>query len=382
MWMGAILLTIFGGLTYIAWRAHVVPMSQSAPGYQTVLSQIASALVGRNWFYYFFQGSTAAILVLAANTSFADYPRLGSIMARDRFLPRQLYNVGDRLVFQNGIILLAVLAAILILVFKGEVNSLIPLYAIGVFLSFTLSQWGMAKRFLRLKAPGWQRSAVISGFGALVTAVVTVVQAATKAVEGAWIVLILIPLLVLFFSKIHKHYIELGNELRLGRDDSLPEITNTVLVLTPSLHKGVLPALAYAKGLSKDVRAIHIDTDPIDSKLLVERWEHWGGGIPLLVLESPYRSLVGPLLHYIDIEKSARPDGMITVVIPEFVTGRWWHGLLHNQSGLLLKIALLSKEGVTTTNMRFHVRGRTREVCMETPPVQTSGGENPCQNPG
>jgi amino acid transporter len=188
--------------------------------------------------------------VLAANTSFADFPRLGSIMARDRFLPRQLYNVGDRLVFQNGIILLAVLASILIVAFKGEVNSLIPLYAIGVFLSFTLSQWGMARRFIKLKGPGWRRSAAISGFGATVTAVVAVVQGATKAVEGAWIVIILIPLLVLLLSRIHRHYIDLGNELRLAREDALPEIANTVLVLTPSLHKGILPALAYAKGLS------------------------------------------------------------------------------------------------------------------------------------
>ncbi len=356
IWMAVILMTMFSGITYIAWRAHVVPMSQDFAGYQTVLSQIASALVGRSWFYYLFQGATAGILVLAANTSFADFPRLGSIMARDRFLPRQLYNVGDRLVFQNGIVLLSVLASVLIVVFKGKVNSLIPLYAIGVFMSFTLSQWGMAKRFIRMKQPGWRRSATISTIGASVTAVVVIVQAVTKARDGAWIVLILIPALVYLFSKINQHYVELGNELRLGPADGIPEINNTVLVLTPSLHKGVLPAISYAKGLSSNVQAVHVDTDPLDSRLLEERWEQWGNGVPLLILESPYRSLVGPLIKYIDAVMMHQPGAMVTVVIPEFVTDKWWHKLLHNQSGLLLKLALLRKEGVTTTNMPYHVR--------------------------
>lgn len=366
--MATILTIVFGGITFIAWRTHVLPIDQNAHGYQTVLSQIASALVGKSWFYYFFQVATALILVLAANTSFADFPRLGSIMARDRFLPRQLYNMGDRLVFQNGIILLASLAAVLIVAFKGEVSALIPLYAIGVFLSFTLSQWGMAKRFARLREPGWRRRAALSGFGALVTAVVVIVQAVTKFTEGAWIVLLLLPALMYMFSKINEHYVELGNELRLKPDDTFPEVRNIVLVLTPSIHKGVLPAISFAKGLSKDVRAIHINTDPLDSRLLEERWDKWGSGIPLLILESPYRSLVDSLIRYVDKIKKDDPNSMITIVIPEFVTGKWWHSLLHNQSGLLLKFALLNREGVVTVNMRYHVQnGKNSE---KTVPVK------------
>ena len=354
--MISLLATLFLGMSYIAWQGHVIPMEQTAAGYQTVPSQIAAAIFGRNWFYYLFQIATALVLILAANTSFADFPRLGSIMARDRFLPRQLYNLGDKLVYSNGIIVLSLLAIALIIIFKGVVNALIPLYAIGVFLSFTLSQAGMVKHFLRLRERGWRRSVIVSGIGAAATAVVCLVQAITKASEGAWIVLILIPALVYLFSKIHQHYIELGNELRLGPDDGFPEIHNAVLVLTPSLHKGVLPALAYARGLSKDARAVHIDTDPMDSALLQERWGQWGDGLPLVILESPYRSLAGPLVEYINVEKASNPDGMITVIIPEFVTGRWWHKLLHNQSGLLLRFALLSMERVTVTNMRYHVR--------------------------
>ena len=354
-WMAFLLGTLFLGVTYIAWKVHVVPMDQNASGYETVTSQIASAVFGRNWFYYLFQGATAAILVFAANTSFADFPRLGSIMARDRFLPRQLYNIGDRLVFSNGIVVLSILASVLIYVFKGEVNALIPLYAIGVFLSFTLSQAGMVKHFMRLREPGWRRSAIISGIGATATAIVAIVQATTKASEGAWIVLILIPTLVLLFSRIHNHYVTLGNELRLTPEDAFVPMNNTIMVLTPSLHKGVLPALEYAKTLSKDVRAIHVDTDPLDSALLEERWEQWSGGIPLIILESPYRSLIVPLMQYLDVAMRESPNQMITVVVPEFVTAKWWHGFLHNQSGLLLKFALLFKKGIVTTNMRYYV---------------------------
>ncbi|HEY3297936.1 MAG TPA: APC family permease [Armatimonadota bacterium] len=354
--MISLLAVLFLGMSYIAWRVHVIPMEQTAAGYQTVPSQIAAAVFGRNWFYYLFQIATALVLILAANTSFADFPRLGSIMARDRFLPRQLYNLADKLVYSNGIIVLALLAMALIIAFRGVVNALIPLYAIGVFLSFTLSQAGMVKHFIRLKERGWQRSVAISGVGAVATAIVCLVQAITKASEGAWIVLILIPAFVYLFSKIHQHYIDLGHDLRLSPEDELPDMNNTVLVLTPSIHRGILPALAYAKGLSKDVRAIHIDTDPFDSALLKERWDRWGGGMPLLILESPYRSLVTPLVDYVKKEHESNPGEMITIIIPEFVTGSWWHKLLHNQSGMLLRFALLPIEGVTITNMRYHIR--------------------------
>ena len=353
--MAVILSIIFIGITYIAWRARVVPMEQTAAGYQTVLSQIASATVGRNWLYYLFQAATAGILMIAANTSFAGFPRLASIMARDRFIPRQFYNVGDRLVYSNGIIVLALLAALLIIIFQGVVNSLIPLYAIGVFMSFTLSQAGMVVHFLRLKEPGWRLHALVSGVGATVTAIVALVQAITKASEGAWMVLVLIPALVLMFMKIHRHYIVLGNQLRLTPEDKFEEMKNTVLVLTPSLHRGILPALEYAKDLSPDVRAIHVETDPVDTALLEERWEQWGGGIPLVILESPYRSLLGPLMEYLEEAKRERENHVITVVIPEFVPATWWEKLLHNQSGFVLKFALLFRRDIVTTNVRYYL---------------------------
>ena len=232
---------------------------------------------------------------------------------------------------------------------------------LAAFLSFTLSQTGMVKHFLRLREPGWKRGVVISGIGAVATAIVGLVQAVTKASEGAWIVIILIPSLVLVFSRIQKHYVTLGNELRLSPDDSATPMDNVTLVLTPSIHKGVLPALEYARTLSSRVRAVHVETDPLDTELLVDRWDRWGGGIPLIILESPYRSLTEPILEYLDVVKEENPNQMVTVVIAEFVTGRWWHRALHNQSGLMLKLALLNKDGVITTNIRYHVGKTTGE---------------------
>ncbi|MGB9588134.1 MAG: APC family permease, partial [Armatimonadota bacterium] len=356
--MGCILGSIFLGISYLAYEIGVVPIETGQPGYQTVVSQIARATfedTRYNWYYYVVQWATAIILFLAANTSFAGFPRLASIMARDRYMPRQLYNLGDRLVFSNGIIVLATLASVLIIVFHGDTHALIPLYAIGVFLSFTLSQWGMAVRFRRLREPGWHRKVVISTIGAIATAIVVVVQAVTKFVDGAYIVIILIVIFTWMFSKIHTHYIQVGDQLRLRPGDKFTPAHNTVLVLTPSLHRGILPALEYGKGLSDDVRAVHIETDPLDTILLEERWEKWGGGIPLVILESPYRSLVAPLLEYINEVKRERPNNVVTVIIPEFVPAKWWHRLLHNQSGLLLKFVLLFERGVVTANVRYYL---------------------------
>lgn len=356
--MGCILGSVFLGISYLAYEIGVVPIETGQPGYQTVVSQIARTTFQDTkfgWYYYVVQWATAIILFLAANTSFAGFPRLASIMARDRYMPRQLYNLGDRLVFSNGIILLAILASVLIVVFHGDTHALIPLYAIGVFLSFTLSQWGMAVRFRRLREPGWHRKVVVSTVGAVATAIVVVVQAVTKFIDGAYIVIILIVLFTWVFSKIHTHYIQVGDQLRLRPGDKFTPAHNTVLILTPSLHRGILPALEYGKGLSDDVRAVHIETDPLDTILLEERWEKWGGGIPLVILESPYRSLVAPLLEYINEVKRERPNNVVTVIIPEFVPAKWWHRLLHNQSGLLLKFVLLFERGVVTANVRYYL---------------------------
>ncbi|MDO8586128.1 MAG: APC family permease [Armatimonadota bacterium] len=363
-WMAVILGIMFLGVSYLAHAGHVVPSHMTFkdgtpnPHYQTVVSQIARAVFNKPsmaWFYMLIQFATAGILVLAANTSFAGFPRLASIMARDRFLPRQLYNVGDRLVYSNGIILLALLASLLVIAFKGDTHLLIPLYAVGVFLSFTLSQAGMVKHSNRIRERGWQRSAAISFVGAVTTGLVTIVIAATKFVEGAWIVVLLIPIFVYVFSKIHQHYIDLGNQLRLTPEDRFTPVSNTVLVLTPSIHRGILRALEYAKTLSPDVRAIHVESDPVDTAIMMERWEQWGGGIPLVVLESQYRSLMQPILEYLEEAKRERKNCVITVVIPEFVPAKWWHKLLHNQSGILLKFALLFRRNIVTTNVRYYL---------------------------
>ncbi len=355
--MAAILTVMFAGVSFLAYHAQVVPISpyDTSRHYETVVSQIARATFGSSWFYYMIQWATTMILLLAANTSYAGFPRLASIMARDRFMPRQLYNVGDRLVFSNGILLLSLLAGLLIVLFHGDTHSLLPLYAVGVFLSFTLSQYGMAVRFRKLRQPGWQAKAALSTIGAVVTAIVTLVLSGTKFKEGAWIVVVLIPALGYAFWAVHKHYITIGNELRLrGNDDFVP-MKNTVLVLTPSLHRGILPALEYAKSLSGDVRAIHIETDPVDTELMIDRWDRWGGGIPLVILESQYRSLLGPLIEYLEEVKIERENYRITVVIPEFVPAKWWHKLLHNQSGLILRIALLFRRDIITANVRYYL---------------------------
>lgn len=353
--MAFILAFMFLGIGYLSWQTGLVPMEAGQHGYETVVSQIARGTFGTTWIYYLVQYATALILLLAANTSYAGFPRLASIMARDRFMPRQLYNVGDRLVFSNGILLLSLMAGSLIVIFRGDTHSLIPLYAVGVFLSFTLSQSGMVRRFARLRQPGWKHSAAISAVGATVTGIVTIVLAVTKFVDGAWIVVFLILGFVWLFNKIHDHYITVGNQLRLTAEDRFVPRNNTVLVLTPSLHRGIMPALEYAKGLAADVRAVHIETDPLDTQLLEERWETWGGGIPLVILESPYRSLVGPLLEYLEEVKRERENYMITVVIPEFVPAKWWHKLLHNQSGLLLKFVLLFQRDIITANVRYYL---------------------------
>ena len=354
--MGSILGLMFLGIGYLTWRTHLVPLMPNHPHYETVLSQLARAVFGSSWFYFLIQSATAAILILAANTSFAGFPRLASIMAKDRFLPRQLYNLGDKLVYSNGIVLLASMAAVLIVIFKGDTHSLIPLYAVGVFLSFTLSQSGMAKRFYRLRPPGWHRGVLISSIGAIVTAIVTSVMAITKFVEGSWIVVVLIPILVYLFWNIHKHYIKVGSQLRLTPEDRFEPLKNTVVVLIPSIHKGVLPALEYATTLSTDVRAIHVETDPDITPLLEERWEQYGGGLPLIILESQYRSLLGPLLDYLDEARRDRPDRVITVIIPEFVPVKWWQKILHNQSGLAVKFALLFQRDIVVTNVRYYLQ--------------------------
>ena len=350
-WMAGILGALFLGITALAWGLRVAPSAD-----ETVVSQIARALFGTGTFYFLVQGSTMLILVLAANTSFADFPRLSSLLSRDHYAPRQLTTQGDRLVFSNGIIVLGGLAALLIALFRGDTHALIPLYAVGVFISFTLSQAGMVRHWLGERGAGWRRRLIINGTGAVVTGVVTLVIAATKFTHGAWIVVLLVPVMVLAFRAVHRHYEALAQELSLEHLAEEPPVTNTVLVLVGDLHMGVVRALRYAQSLSPNPKAVYVELDPTRTLRLEERWAKGGCGVPLVVLSSPYRSVLGPLFEYIDRVKSQAPHGVITIVIPEFVPSHWWQHVLHNQTAFLVKGALLFREGIVVVNVPFHLK--------------------------
>ena len=355
VWMAVLLTTMFLGTSVMAYLFQVHPHQN-----ETVISQFARIMfTGRlTWFYFVVQASTAAILVLAANTSFADFPRLSSLLARDRFLPRQFANRGDKLVFSNGIILLAVFSGILVIAFGGDTSRLIPLYAVGVFLSFTLSQLGMVRRWNRTRSPRWKKSMAVNAVGAVATFTVLCVFIATKFIHGAWIVVVVIPLLVLFFRAIHGHYLDVARQLSMDGLEPLQPIKHSVVVPISGLHRGVMAALEYAKSISRDnnVTAVYVDFEEEATAKLREKWERLGSGVKLVVLPSPYRELTRPLLKYIKRVKSQERDDMITVVLPEFIPAKWWQHILHNQSSLLLKGALLFREGVIVTSVPYHLK--------------------------
>src|SRR5262245_11520005 len=349
--MAVLSITMFVGITLLAHAYHVVPSEQ-----ETVVSQIARGVFGgRGWPYYAVQGATMLILVLAANTAYADFPRLASILARDRYVPRQLMNQGDRLAFSNGIIGLSVFAAALLVAYGGDTHALIPLYMIGVFVSFTLSQAGMVVHWRTLKGPGWKTSAFINGLGAAGTGVVLIVVAITKTREGAWIILLLIPVHVFLFQTTRRHYEEVARQLSLDGWKNGNRHRNTVLVPMSGVHRAVVQALDYAKTLSPDVRALYVNIDPAATNQMCAQWKKWGDGVPLVVLESPYRSLMEPLLEYIDQVDASQPDDFVTIVLPEFVPARWWHHIFHNQRALLIKGALLFRPNVVVTSVPFHL---------------------------
>ena len=359
--MGVILGTIFLGISWLAMRLHVVYWEHDGQTANAVIDQISGAVFGKDgrwaFAYYLTQFFTAAILVLAANTSYADFPRLSSILARDRFLPKQLSNLGDKLVFNNGIVLLGLFAAFLIVIKKGSVDALIPLYAIGVFTAFTLSQSGMVVHWNKLRVPGWRMKALINGIGAVATFIVLLDIAVEKFLEGAYIVIALVALLVWVFQRIQRHYADVAEQLKMKH--YIPPATalkNTVLVLVPGLHRGVMPALEYARSLSPDCRAVYIETDPEKTAQLKARWEEWGHDVPLVILSSRYRSLMNPLMRYLDSVQVERRNHLVTVIIPEFVPTKWWHNLLHGNSGLRLKLALLGRKDVIVANVRYYLQ--------------------------
>ena len=394
VWMTVLLTVMFLGTSLLAYLYGVHPHAN-----ETVISQFARLMFTGPlaWFYYVVQAATAAILVLAANTSFADFPRLGSLLARDRFLPRQFANRGDRLVFSNGIVILAIFASLLVVAFGGDTSRLIPLYAVGVFLSFTLSQAGMVRHWLTERDKGhaqavktagaarqmlpdvelaveqeqashfvhdevtapasWKKSIVINGVGAVATAIVLAVFIITKFIHGAWIVVAVVPLLVLMFRAIHGHYLSVARQLTIADIEPLREVNHAVIVPISGIHRGVINALQYAKSIApNNVTAVYVDFDEQATALLRKNWEQWNFGVNLVVLPSPYRELTAPLLRYIHRVNRQRDDDIVTVIIPEFVPAKWWQHLLHNQSSLLLKGALLFKHGIIVVNVPYHLK--------------------------
>jgi len=353
------------GITLLAHAYGVVPAAT-----ETVISQIARGTFGGSTVpYYAVQAATMLILVLAANTAYADFPRLASIVARDGFLPRQFTNQGDRLAFSNGIVILSALAAVLLFAFGGDTHALIPLYMIGVFVSFTLSQWGMVRHWMRLRPAGWRSSAVINAVGAIVTAIVLVIVAVTKAFEGAWIVLVMIPMLVALFSATKRHYTSVASELTLRNWEPKSIGHHTVIVPIGGLQVAVVRALTYARSISSDVRAAYVETDAAVTASLREQWPRWGDGIELVVLPSPERSLLEPLLDYIEETRDSN-RGWVTVVLPEFVPRHLWQHIFHNQHALLLKGALLFKPHIVVTSVPFHLGAAEAEVAAPEPVEQ------------
>jgi amino acid transporter len=351
--MAVILGTLFFGVSVLAHHLHPYPSHD-----ETVISQMTRAVFGEGPYYWILQFATAAILVLAANTAYADFPRLSSIIARDGFLPRQFGNRGDRLVFSNGVVFLGAAAAVLIVAFGGITSALIPLYAIGVFTSFTLSQTGMVVRQRRLKEPGWKSGVAISGVGAFATFVVALIVGITKFTIGAWVPIVVVPLIIVLLRTIKRHYVGVSTALEITPDQVPAEpARHTFVVLVSRVHKGVVEALNYAHSLRPDhLIALHIAEEEGEHDQIHRQWAEFGFDVPLEIIDSPYRELVAPVQRYLD-ELDARWDNdRITVVIPEFVVGiRSAANILHGQSALGLKLALLGRHNTVVTSVPFHV---------------------------
>ncbi|MCL5292068.1 MAG: APC family permease [Actinobacteria bacterium] len=361
VWMAAILGSLFVGITVLSNLLGIKPNSS-----ETVISQLARVVFGSGIFYYVVQATTASILVVAANTSFADFPRVASIMAGDRYMPTQLKNRGDRLAFSNGIILLSAFASLLIIFFGGETHRLIPLYAVGVFTSFTLSQLGMVRHWHKDRTAGWRRKAVINAVGATTTFFVLIVIALTKFLSGAWIVIAIVPVLICVFKKINGHYVSTSRELSVDNlnfdietlEFKLPlALRHNVVVLVSKVHIGTVQAIEYAKSLANGdpIRALHVATDRQAAKLIEHEWVKYGFGFDLEVLPSPYRDIIGPVVARLrEIDKEDDND-IITVVIPEFVCRRWWQHFLHNQTSILLKARLFFWRKVVVVSVPYHL---------------------------
>jgi amino acid transporter len=375
--MVGILAVTFSGITFLAHQFQLqpnyIPGSGGLPPalenihnyngmpYQSILSKLAHVVFADGPGYLCVQASTALILGLAANTSFSDFPRLLYFMARDKFAPSQFTSLGDRLAFSNGIIALGVLAAVLYAVFGGSTDALIPLYTIGVFLSFTLSQLGMVVRWRRLShlggpdAKGWKIRMAMNLAGAIATSVVLVIAVTTKFLAGAWVVVLLIPLIVITALAINRHYRTARARVQTETPITPGDVRPVAVVPINDLNDVQLQTLALARRLADEVVAVFISDDPEKIKEIKRKWEIWGNHVPLEIIESPYRSIVRPLLNYLDAVDAQNEGRTLMVVLPEMVYGRWWHQFLHNQTALRLKAALLFRPGTVVVNVPYHL---------------------------
>lgn len=370
IFMASILGSMLLGVTFLSGQVKAIPSEM-----ETLVSQIARTVFdGRGILYLATIIGTTVILVMAANTAFADFPRLGAITAKDGFLPRQLTYRGSRLVYSRGIAALSIIASILIIIFKANVSKLIPLYAIGVFLSFTLSQSGMAHRWWKsghLKPgeekvePGstvrhdknWVFKMIVNGFGASVTFVVTIIFAVTKFADGAYVVVILLPILVFIFYSIHRHYVNLAAHLTMENYSGIHHMgRNRVIIPMAGVHRGTIAALKYAESLSKDVTAVHVSIDEDESNKIKQKWETWGDGVRLVILDSPYRLMIEPLLEYIEeLNQNRLENEMITIVVPQFVPSRFWTNALHMRTADTLRKVLMGQKDIVIVEVPYQV---------------------------
>ena len=350
--MALVLAALFMGVTFLADHYGVLPKTD-----ETIISQLARLTFGTGALYYALQIGTMLLLILAANSAFAGFPHLASILARDGYMPRQMATFGDRLVFSNGIVILGIFACSLLVLFHGDTHALIPLYAVGVFISFTLSQSGMVRRWITKKGPHWRKNLMVNGAGAVITGIATIILASTKFTQGAWIVFLLIFILVWMFRSIHTHYKAVAEQITLTRDHRPPlPRRNIVVIPINGVNQAVIRAVDYARSHPGEIHAVMVDVDTQATARIQIQWAQWGCGVNLRALPSPYRSVMKSLLDYIEQILEKEPDIWVTVVIPEILPAHWWQSILHNQRALLLKTALLFKDRVILIDVPFHLK--------------------------
>jgi len=350
--MGAILATMFIGISLLAYWYGITPNPK-----ETVVSQIAAAIFGRGPVYYFIQTVTAMILFLAANTAFSAFPLLAFMMAKDKFMPHMFMVRGDRLGFSNGIIVLGILSALLVVIFEGHTENLIPLYAIGVFIPFTLSQAGMMKRWVSQKPPGWIAPFLINTLGMLTTLTITLIFVITKFSQ-VWMVFFFLPAVIFVFRKIHGHYQDIADELRIDVTTEKPEVKGSVIVIpVAGVTRPVRNSIGYAKSLTDNVVAVYVGFDDESIEKMEQKWEEWNPGVRLIVLRSQYRSILKPLVRFIEtVEWKKSETDHVTVLIPQFIPKKWWHNFLHNQTSLLIRAYLYTRKDVTIATMPYHLQ--------------------------